>query len=231
MTKKFPFAGPVGRLGIWLALFLFLVGVSQVCANTLCFVNALPRVEKVDLLYQGKKIRPYPFGEGDITACLVVPPGNLAFTVQDPAGGSSPLAVKIDPGQHKTVVVYEKIIWDPKTLKEEKKISVLEAPRVGPPEDGKTQFRVAYVGGKDALALQIDGTTMTLTPDSVSELQKGGLSVKVKAGSSDAEPWNFTFEDSQSFVLVIFRSHDGKLRSSVAYESLGADSDAQNKKN
>jgi hypothetical protein len=30
-------------------------------ASTLCFVNALPRSEKIDFLYKGQKIRPYPF--------------------------------------------------------------------------------------------------------------------------------------------------------------------------
>lgn len=204
----------------WLGIFVWLGGENRIFANTLCFVNALPRAEKVDMLYQGKKIRPYPFGEGDITGCLVVPPGNLAFTVEDPAGGSCPLAVKIDPGQHKTVVIYEKIVRDPKSPKEEKKVSVLEVPKVGMPENGKTRFRVAYVGGTEEIRLEINGSSLVMAPDSLSEPLSGGLSVKMAGSALGAEPREFLFEDSQSFVLVVFPGHDGKLKSVVAYESL-----------
>lgn len=203
-----------------LAISVWLSWDNRVLASTLCFVSALPRMEKVEMLYQGKKIRPYPFGEGDITACLNVPPGNLGFVVEDPAGGSLPLAVKIDPGQHKTVVVYEKIVRDPKSSKEEKKVSVLEVPKIGPPENGKTRFRVAYVGGREELRLEINGSSLVIAPDSLSEPLSGGLSVKIAGSAVGAEPRQFLFEDAQSFVLVVFPGHDGNLKSVVAYESL-----------
>ena len=193
---------------------------SAVIANTLCFVNALPRQEKVTILYQGKKIRPIPFGEGDITACLKVPLGNLAFTVEDPLQGSQPMVAKVDAGQHKTVVVYEKIVRDPKSQKETKKVSVLEVPQVGKPEGGKTRFRVVYVGGREELRLRVNDSPLALVPDTFSEPLTGGLLVKVTDGAVGTEPRVFSFEESQSFVLVIFYGYDGILKMSVAYEAL-----------
>lgn len=211
-------SGPALLFGIVLSVCLVFGG--SVFANTLCFVNALPRAEKVNLLYQGKKIRPIPFGEGDITACLKVPPGNLAFTVEDPLQGSLPMVAKVDAGQHKTLVVYEKIILDPKSAKETKKVSVLEIPQVGSSEGGKTRFRIAYVGGKEQLELRVNDSPLKLAPDGFTEPLTGGLSVKVADGAAGTEPRVFSFEGAQSFVLVIFYGYDGKLKMSVAYETL-----------
>lgn len=199
-------------LGAWGAL------ASPAAGSTVCFVSALPRAEKTDLLYQGKKIRPFPFGEGDITACLSVPPGSLGFTVEDPVLGSKALALRIDPGQHKTAVIYEKTVIDPKTKKEEKGVALLEVPAVGAGVVGQTRFRIAYVGGKEEVALTVNGARITIAPNSFSEVQDGGMSLQVQA-SSLAEPWKYSFEKARSFVLVVFPGHDGKLKSTLAYEA------------
>ena len=202
--------------------FLALLGLFQPVeskASTLCFVSALPRAEKIDLLYQGKKVRPFPFGEGDITACLTVPPGNLGFTIDDPLLGSKALAIRIDPGQHKTAVIHEKMVLDPKTRKEEKTIAFFEVPAVGAAPAGRTRFRIAYVGGTGDLKLTVNGSTIFLADNSVSEIQEGGLSLSVQAIPMMTKPWSYSFEKAGSFVVVVFPGHDGQLKCALAFEA------------
>jgi len=210
MRKAFCMIG----LGAW----VWGVFASPAAGSTVCFVSALPRAEKTNLLYQGKKIRPFPFGEGDITACLNVPPGNLGFTVEDPVLGSKPLALRIDPGQHKTAVIYEKTVVDPKTKKEEKGVALLEVPSVGVGTVGQTRFRIAYVGGKEEVTLTVNGARTTMAPNSFSDVQEGGMSLQVQMPSS-VERWSHSFEKARSFVLVVFPGHDGKLKITLAYEA------------
>jgi len=205
-------------IGLGFLVLLGLLQAGDAKASTVCFVSALPRAEKIDLLYQGKKVRPFPFGEGDITACLTVPSGNLGLTVEDPILGAKAAVIRIDPGQHKTAVIHEKTVLDPRTRKEEKTIAFFEVPAVGAAPVGRTRFRIAYVGGTGDLKLTVNGLTTSLAPDSVSEIQEGGLSLTLQA-STLPKPWAYSFEKTSSFVVVIFPGHDGQLKCALAYEA------------
>jgi hypothetical protein len=188
-------------------------------ASTLCFVNALPRSEKIDFLYKGQKIRPYPFEEGGYTLCLTVPPGPLPFTVEVPLKGSIPLTATPESGKHKTAIVFEKIEADPETQEVKRKHAVLQVPQSGPPSGKPTTFRVAYVGGTSPLLITTESETFELAPNTFSEVKTGPLVQEIRTSGSN-QPFKIAFEDPTVFTLVIFPGSDGTLKHSIAYESI-----------
>jgi hypothetical protein len=207
----------VQKISIFLALAV--ASIANIHSSTLCFVNALPRTQKIDFLYKGEKIRPYPFEEGGTTLCLQVPAGPLAFTVVDPERGPVPLIANPESGKHKTAVVFEKAEIDTETGEISKKHSVLHVPQVGPPTGKTATFRVAYVGGTAPLSVTIGAETFKLEPDTFSAVKTAPLFHEVRT-SETTEPWQMGFEEPSVYVLVIFRGNDSKLKQTVAYESI-----------
>lgn len=193
--------------------------IADLQASTLCFVNALPLAEKIDFLYKGEKIRPYPFEEGGYTLCVQVPAGPLPFTVEDPNKGSVPLTANPESGKHKTAVVFEKSEIDPETNEIKKKHALLHVPQVGPPAGKTATFRVAYVGGISPLSFTIGTETFELEPNTFSDVKTAPLNHQVRTSAS-SEPWQIGFEEPAVYVLVIFRGSDGNLKHTIAYESI-----------
>jgi len=200
-------------------LALAIAPLTSLQGSTLCFVNALPCSEKIDFLYKGQKIRPYPFEEGGITLCLSVPPEPLPFTVEDPKKGSIPLTANPESGKHKTAVVFEKSELDTEKKEIKKKYAVLHIPQVGPPTGNQATFRVAYVGGISPLTVTIGTDKLELEPDSFSDVKTASLNHEVRT-SETSENWKIAFEEPTVYILILFRGSDGKLRYTIAYESI-----------
>lgn len=204
---------------VFILFALATISLSHLEATTICFVNALPRSEKIDFLYKGEKIRPYPFEEGGYTLCLQVPADPLVFTVEDPLKGSVPLTANPESGKHKTAVVFEKSEMDSETNEIKKKHAILHVPQVGPPSGKPATFRVAYVGGISPLSVTIGTETFELEPNTFSDVKTAPLNHEVLTSASSG-PWQIGFEEPAVYVLVIFRGSDGKMKHTIAYESL-----------
>jgi len=202
-----------------ISLALAIAPLAPLQGSTLCFVNALPRAGKIDFLYKGQKIRPFSFNEGSVTGCLDVPSGPLAFTVEDPQKGSIPLTANPESGKHKTAVVFEKSELDTEKKEIKKKYAILHIPQVGPPTGKQSTFRLAYVGGISPLTVTIGTETFELEPNTFSDVKTAPLNHDVRTSAS-AEPWQVAFEEPTVYILIIFRGSDGKLRHTIAYESI-----------
>ena len=200
-------------------LALAIAPLAPIQGSTLCFVNALPRAGKIDFLYKGQKIRPFSFNEGSVTGCLDVPSDPLAFTVEDPQKGSIPLTANPESGKHKTAVVFEKSELDTEKKEIKKKYAILHIPQVGPPTGKQSTFRVAYVGGISPLTVTIGTDKLELEPDSFSDVKTAPLNHEVRT-SETSENWKIAFEEPTVYILIIFTGSDGKLKYTIAYESI-----------
>ncbi len=193
-----------------IACWLPVVALAQ--QSTISFVNALPTSDPVEILYRGVSVRPFPFGQGDISAAFEVPAGPFSFSVKGYGPSLTNFTSEVPEAGKLIVVVYEKAITDKDTGEITKELAIKEVP--GLPASGSSVFRAIVLGQPKPLLLSLNGKSTTLQPDTVSSPQSSGLSFTVKI-PTQSDPFTISVEDAGSYLLIIFNDSTGAFKHTI----------------
>ena len=176
--------------------------------GALRFANASAEPDKIMVMIDTAKLRPDGFGPGDTTGAIGILAGAHKLTASAAGGKPTEASVTIQPNTATTIVAYSKAVIDPLTRKPVNQLQLFT--ETDPPREKGKQFRMLFVSARPAADVTINGQAQNLPAlktVKIDNVARGA--VKVEAAGKPV--FDFTAEESGSFLIIIFDKPDGTV--------------------
>ena len=176
--------------------------------GALRFANASAEPDKIMVMIDTAKLRPDGFGPGDTTGAIGILAGAHKLTASAAGGKPTEASVTIQPNTATTIVAYSKAVIDPLTRKPVNQLQLFT--ETDPPREKGKQFRMLFVSARPAADVTINGQAKNLPAlktVKIDNVARGA--VKVEAAGKPV--FDFTAEESGSFLIIIFDKPDGTV--------------------